>query len=210
MNLTRQDSLALVRGIVSNSQMGEHVELAVCPPSVYLDAVSGVVADTDVSLGAQNMYHEPSGAFTGEISAAMLMDLGCKYVILGHSERRHILGETDAMVNQKAFAALEAGLQPIVCVGETLQQRESGSTGEVIRQQFEGRGDRFGDQTQMMHRQLVLAHRIAHEEVDERDLLQVDFAPHCPEIDATNPLSTGRQGKEAGHPGTSRVIYPQL
>lgn len=138
MNLTRQDSLALVRGIVSNSQMGEHVELAVCPPSVYLDAVSGVVADTDVSLGAQNMYHEPSGAFTGEISAAMLMDLGCKYVILGHSERRHILGETDAMVNQKAFAALEAGLQPIVCVGETLQQRESGSTGEVIRQQFEG------------------------------------------------------------------------
>lgn len=138
MNLTRQDSLALVRGIVSNSQMGEHVELAVCPPSVYLDAVSGVVADTGVSLGAQNMYHEPSGAFTGEISAAMLMDLGCKYVILGHSERRHILGETDAMVNQKAFAALEAGLQPIVCVGETLQQRESGSTGEVIRQQFEG------------------------------------------------------------------------
>ena len=138
MNLTRQDSLALVRGIVSNSQMGEHVELAVCPPSVYLDAVSGVVADTGVSLGAQNMYHEPSGAFTGEISAAMLMDLGCKYVILGHSERRRILGETDAMVNQKAFAALEAGLQPIVCVGETLQQRESGSTGEVIRQQFEG------------------------------------------------------------------------
>ena len=138
MNLTRQDSLALVRGIVSNSQMGEHVELAVCPPSVYLDAVSGVVADTGVSLGAQNMYHEPAGAFTGEISAAMLMDLGCKYVILGHSERRHILGETDAMVNQKAFAALEAGLQPIVCVGETLQQRESGSTGEVIRQQFEG------------------------------------------------------------------------
>ena len=138
MNLTRQDSLALVRGIVSNSQIGEHVELAVCPPSVYLDAVSGVVAGTGVSLGAQNMYQEPAGAFTGEISAAMLMDLGCKYVILGHSERRHILGETDAMVNQKAFAALEAGLQPIVCVGETLQQRESGSTGEVIRQQFEG------------------------------------------------------------------------
>jgi triosephosphate isomerase len=89
-------------------------------------------------LGAQNMYHEKNGAFTGEISAAMLTDLGAKYVILGHSERRHILGESDEMVNKKTHAALAAGIAPIVCVGETLTERESGRTADVIRGQFEG------------------------------------------------------------------------
>src|SRR5207237_1440864 len=86
----------------------------------------------------QNMYFQKSGAFTGEISAGMLLDLGCKYVILGHSERRHIFGETDELVNKKTLAALSAGLNPIVCVGETLEEREAGRTGEVIRRQFDG------------------------------------------------------------------------
>jgi len=91
-----------------------------------------------VALGAQNMYHEAAGAFTGEISAGMLLDVGCKYVILGHSERRHILGETDEDVNRKLLAALEAGLTPIVCVGELLEEREAGKTADVIQSQFDG------------------------------------------------------------------------
>jgi triosephosphate isomerase (TIM) len=103
-----------------------------------LTAVNEVVAGTSIAMGAQNMYHEPEGAFTGEVSAAMLLDVGCKYVILGHSERRHILGETDADVNHKTLATLSAGLVPIVCVGELLAEREAGQTAAVIRRQFEG------------------------------------------------------------------------
>ena len=96
------------------------------------------IAGSKVALGAQNMYHEKDGAFTGELSAAMLRDLGCTYVILGHSERRHILGETDAAINKKVHAALAAGLIPIVCVGELLAEREAGQTMAVIRRQFDG------------------------------------------------------------------------
>jgi triosephosphate isomerase len=138
MNLDRAASLELARAIVQRAGEVPQVELAVCPPFVYLDAVSAVVRDTPMALGAQNMYFQKSGAFTGEVSAGMLLDLGCKYVILGHSERRHILGETDELVNKKALAALSAGLNPIVCVGETLAQRDAGQTADVIRRQFDG------------------------------------------------------------------------
>jgi triosephosphate isomerase len=100
--------------------------------------VADVLAGTPVVLGAQNMYHEANGAFTGELSAAMLKDVSCQYVILGHSERRHILGETDQDVNKKTHAALAAGLVPIVCVGELLAERETGQTAAVIRRQFDG------------------------------------------------------------------------
>ena len=96
------------------------------------------LAGGNVFLGAQNMYHEASGAFTGEISAAMLKDVGATFVILGHSERRHILGETDETVNKKTLAAHAAGLTPIVCVGEKLDEREAGKTADVIRTQFDG------------------------------------------------------------------------
>src|SRR5205814_4807562 len=112
--------------------------LLVCPPFVNLVPVSEVVRGTKVALGAQNLYHQPNGAFTGEISAAMLLDVGCSHVILGHSERRHILGESDADVNKKTVAALAAGVVPIVCVGELLTEREAGQTGAVIRRQFDG------------------------------------------------------------------------
>jgi triosephosphate isomerase len=101
------------------------------------------------------MYHEPSGAFTGEVSAPMLVDIGCRYVILGHSERRNILGETSEMVNQKVLAALQAELTPIVCVGELLDQREAGQTMKVIQQQFDGSFDGLSEQ-QMG--QLVIAY----------------------------------------------------
>jgi triosephosphate isomerase (TIM) len=138
MNLDRAGAVALAEGVVKEAKKVEGVDLAVCPPAVYLDAVARVVKGTNVGLGAQNMYHESNGAYTGEVSAAMLCDLGCKYVILGHSERRHILGENDAAINKKVHAALAAGLIPIVCVGETLAEREAGQTLEVIRRQFDG------------------------------------------------------------------------
>jgi triosephosphate isomerase (TIM) len=138
MNTDRAGSVALARAIVKRDGEFEDLDLLVCPPSVYLAPVADVVAGSQVALGAQNMYHEPNGAYTGEISAAMLLDVGCRYVILGHSERRHILGESDADVNKKTLAALEAGLVPIVCVGELLAERESGQTGAIIRRQFEG------------------------------------------------------------------------
>jgi triosephosphate isomerase (TIM) len=138
MNMTRASAVALAEGVVKKAEGLDGVDLAVCPPSCYLDAVSRVVAGSKVALGAQNMYHEREGAFTGEISAAMLCDLGCRYVILGHSERRHILGEPDEAINKKVLAALDAGLTPIVCVGELLAEREAGQTFAVIGRQFDG------------------------------------------------------------------------
>jgi triosephosphate isomerase len=138
MNLDRVAAVALAKDVAQQAAKCDGVDLAVCPPSVYLDAVGKALAGSKVALGAQNMYHEGNGAFTGELSAAMLLDVGCKYVILGHSERRHILGETDAAINKKVLAALDAGLTPIVCVGELLAEREAGQTSAVIRRQFDG------------------------------------------------------------------------
>ena len=138
MNTNRASAVALADGIVKAAASVAGVDLAVCPPSCYLEAVGKALAGSKVGLGAQNMYHEKEGAFTGELSAAMLVDVGCKYVILGHSERRHILGETDAAINKKVHAALAAGLTPIVCVGELLADREAGKTLGVIQCQFGG------------------------------------------------------------------------
>ena len=138
MNLDRAKSVALAQGVAAAAKDAGSFDVAVCPPSVYLDAVGTALQGSPVALGAQNMYHEAGGAFTGEISAAMLLDLGCRYVVLGHSERRHVLGETDDQINKKVLAALAAGLTPIVCVGELLAEREAGQTGSVIRGQFEG------------------------------------------------------------------------
>jgi len=138
MNTDRASAVALATGVVKRAKDVSHVDLLVCPPASYLLSVGEVVKGSPVALGAQNMYYEPNGAFTGETSAAMLTDVGCTHVILGHSERRHILGETDADVNKKTLAALAAGLVPIVCVGELLDERESGETSVVIRRQFEG------------------------------------------------------------------------
>jgi triosephosphate isomerase len=138
MNLNRGEALALARGVVEKATRAGKAELLVCPPSVYLIPVAEAVAGRHVALGAQNMYFEDNGAFTGEVSASMLRDVGATYVILGHSERRHILGETDQEVNRKAKKALATGLTPIVCVGETLEEREAGRTTDVIGRQFAG------------------------------------------------------------------------
>lgn len=138
MNLNREQSVALAKELAAKAASFERATLLVCPPAVYLTSVADAVAGSAVSLGAQNVYFEASGAFTGELSTSMLKDVGCTYVILGHSERRHVMGETDADVCKKTHAALAAGLTPIVCVGELLAQREAGETGQVIRQQMAG------------------------------------------------------------------------
>jgi triosephosphate isomerase (TIM) len=138
MNLTRDESVKLARAIATQLPAKTDAEVAVCPPFVYLDAVREALKGSAVGWGGQDMYHEKEGAFTGEISGRMLADVGCRYVILGHSERRHILGETDQQVNRKLQAALAAGLIPIVCVGETLAEREGGQTESVIHGQFAG------------------------------------------------------------------------
>ncbi len=113
-------------------------EVAVCPPFVSLEAVRDVIKDSRIGLGAQNVYLNKSGAFTGEVSAEMLKESGCGYVIIGHSERRQFFHETDSSVNQKIAFVLAEGLTPVVCVGETLAERESGQTHDVVRRQYLG------------------------------------------------------------------------
>jgi len=136
MNLNRAEAVRLAEELKPLAADKPGVDVVVCPPFVYLDAVRGVLSGTRWGWGAQDMAHQANGAFTGEVSAAMLLDLGCKYVILGHSERRHVFGETDAEINAKTHAALAAGLTPIVCVGELLAEREARQTGAVIERQF--------------------------------------------------------------------------
>jgi len=138
MNLDLSSALALAEGLKKETQQITTVEVAVCPPSVYIQPVAAALKGSNIGVGAQNAYFEKEGAFTGEISMGMLKDVGCQYVILGHSERRHTLHESSEMVNVKVLAALKAGLVPIVCVGELLAEREAGTTDLVVRRQFEG------------------------------------------------------------------------
>lgn len=138
MNKTPAEAEALARAVVDAVAGVSGVEVVICPPFTALDRVSGVVKGTRVGLGAQHMHWEASGAFTGEVSAQMLLTSGCDYVILGHSERRQFFGETDQTVNRRLKAALGAGLKPIVCVGETLSERKSDVTEQVVRTQVTG------------------------------------------------------------------------
>ncbi len=138
MNMDRASAVALAEGIAKQAADYGDIDFAVCPPSVYIDAVVGAVKGSPVGVGAQNCYFEAKGAFTGELSAEMLCDIGCNCVILGHSERRHIMGESDAMINKKVRRALEVGLTAIVCVGELLEERKAGATMDVVASQFAG------------------------------------------------------------------------
>jgi triosephosphate isomerase (TIM) len=114
----------------------DHVAVALCPPFVSLEAVAEILRDSPLQLGAQNMHEKDEGAFTGEVSAPMLVSVGCEYVILGHSERRTIFGETDEGVGRKVRAAAGHGLVPIVCVGETLEERDRGDERSVVERQL--------------------------------------------------------------------------
>ena len=135
MNNTVAEALALVKAIKPALPACKGVEVVICPPFTALPAVGAAIAGTAIGLGAQNMHWESSGAFTGEVSAAMLRELNCHYVIIGHSERRSLFGETDAGVNRKVKTALAGNLRPIVCVGETLAQRQAGQTETVVKTQ---------------------------------------------------------------------------
>ena len=136
MNKLVGDAVSLAEAVKAKLADRSSVEIVLCPTFTALKSVGDVVAGTQVKLGAQNMHWEKDGAFTGEISADMLRDAGCQYVILGHSERRQFFGETDAGVNRKVKVALAASLTPIVCVGETLEQREANQTEDVVTTQI--------------------------------------------------------------------------
>lgn len=138
MNRTVAEAVSLVSELKALVADVSGVDMVVCPPFTALYAVSQVLEGSRIALGAQDMHWEPEGAFTGEVSARMLLTSGCGYVILGHSERRAYFGETNQTVNRKTKAGLAAGLVPIVCVGETLQQREAGKTQDVVRDHVVG------------------------------------------------------------------------
>lgn len=132
MNKTVAEAEALASSIKRELGTETKVDVVLCPPATAISAVSQAVSGGQIAVGAQNMHWEAEGAYTGEVSAAMLRDLYCRYVILGHSERRQYFAETDEGVNKKTHAALAAGLKPIVCVGETLEEREAGQIESVI------------------------------------------------------------------------------
>lgn len=137
MNGTLESIRPLIDGIKAGLDGNNHAEVAICPPFVYLEELARNLADTGIALGAQNLSQHESGAYTGEVSAAMLCDFQCRYVIVGHSERRALYGDNDAVVAQKFSRAVEHALQPVLCVGEYLEERDSGETETVLARQLD-------------------------------------------------------------------------
>ena len=137
MNGSTAGNAELVAGITRGAPKSERVKLMVCPPYPYLASVANQLAGTGVMLGAQNVSEHESGAFTGEVAPSMLNEAGCEYVLVGHSERRTLYGETSAAVAAKFKAALDGGLKPVLCVGETLDEREAGNTEAVVDEQIQ-------------------------------------------------------------------------
>lgn len=138
MNKTVTEAIQLVNGIKREVFEINNLDILVCPPFTALAQVAETINESNIALGAQNMHFEASGAYTGEISADMLKEAGCKYVILGHSERRHIFNESDELINKKLQTALKSGLKPILCIGETLDEREASKTLDILKRQLEG------------------------------------------------------------------------
>jgi len=137
MNKTTGEAIELAQKLVESLKDVNDRDILICPPFTALYSVYQVIKGTNIKLGAQDVFYENSGAFTGEISPIMLKDVGCEYVIIGHSERRHIIGETDELINKKIKAAINNGLKTILCVGELLEEREAGKTLEVVKTQLE-------------------------------------------------------------------------
>lgn len=146
MNGTREGAATLLEDVVQGVYKGSamNVEVLVCPPFVYLADAQRLLRESGVELGAQNVSAEESGAFTGEVAATMILDFDARYVIIGHSERRHLYSETDTVVARKFMAAIRSGLTPILCVGETLDDREGGHTTAVIESQVQAVLDAAG------------------------------------------------------------------
>lgn len=139
MNKDVNETKELIKGLLKELQnIKQKCDVILCPPFTSLSEAGKLLENTAVKLGAQNMYFEESGAYTGEISASMILSSGCEYVILGHSERRTIFKESDETINKKIKHALKAGLKPIFCIGETLEQRESNQTNDIIKKQVTG------------------------------------------------------------------------
>jgi triosephosphate isomerase len=138
MNTTLDEAVVLAKGVVESAGKVGDVDVAVCPPYISLAAVAEAIKGSNVKLGAQDVHWEAKGAFTGKVSCAMLKSVGVTYVIIGHSEQRQYFGETDETVNKKVKTALAAGLLPIVCVGETLDERKGGKMDAVIDRQTRG------------------------------------------------------------------------
>ena len=138
LNKTPDEAETLARCVVDAVSGITGVDVAICPPFPALERVASAVCGTAIGLGAQNMYWASEGAFTGEVSAPMLLTCGCEYVILGHSERRQFFGETDETVNRRLKTALRAGLKPIVCLGESLDERQADRTEQVVEAQMRG------------------------------------------------------------------------
>ena len=136
MNGDSESAKTIVEGIVDAANASQH-DVIIAPPFVYLSEVANYIKDSKILLSAQNVSQQKSGAFTGEISADMLLDMKCQYTLVGHSERRQMYGETNELVAEKALSSLNAGLTPIFCVGETLEERENNQWKEVITQQLE-------------------------------------------------------------------------
>lgn len=137
MNKTIPEAIELVNGLKRELADIEDIDIVVIPPYTALSEISDMLADSNIDLGAQDVHWEEKGAFTGEVSPAMLKDAGAKYVVIGHSERRTYFGETNEAVNKKLKAVLKAGLLPIVCVGERFEEREAGKTSDVVREHIE-------------------------------------------------------------------------
>jgi len=148
MNTTKAAAVALAKGVAAGVPAG--VQVGVAPPFVYLDAVGQALAGSDVLLGAQDVYYEKDGAFTGEISVAMLKDLGVTFCLTGHSERRHVLNEPEQLTARKAHAVFAGGLTLVHCVGETLDERDAGATFDVIQTQMGELTDFIDDPTRLV------------------------------------------------------------
>ena len=136
MHKTRNEASGFCRSLLEDGHLFSNKDVLLCPPFTALEIVSENIGGSEIKLGAQNMHWETSGAFTGEISAPMLLELGVEYVIIGHSERRHLMGETDEQINKKLKTALKHELKPILCVGETEAEYEKGATETVIKDQL--------------------------------------------------------------------------
>jgi triosephosphate isomerase (TIM) len=196
MNGLRADGTALARGLAARPlDAGANCELLICPPATLLAEIAPLLAGSGIALGGQDCHPDPIGAHTGDISAAMLKDAGCAYVILGHSERRHEHHETDALVRRKVEAALATGLIPIVCVGETAAERDSGRTLAVIGAQLLGSLPPISSA-----RQLVVAYEPVW-------AIGTGRTPNRHEIAEVHGFIRSELGKGTPGAATARILY---